>query len=71
MPMPGVWVHPRCLVMVKDAENCVADDKIMCSTPQKQKAIAVPSLHFCGIISSLQILIGEEIGKYGLYVSPH
>ena len=46
--------------MVKDAENCVADDKIMCSTPQKQKAIAVPSLHFSGIISSLQILIGEE-----------
>lgn len=57
--------------MVKDAENCVGDDKIMCSTQQKQKAIAVPSLHFCGIISSLQILIGEEIGKYGLYVSPH
>ena len=57
--------------MVKDAENCVGDDKIMCSTLQKQKAIAVPSLHFCGIISSLQILIGEEIGKCGLYVGPH
>ena len=71
MPMPGVWVHTRCLVTVKDAENCVDDDKIMCSTRQKQKAIAVPSLHFFGIISSLQILIGEEIGKYGVYVGPH
>ena len=57
--------------MVKDAENCVGDDQIMCSTRQKQNAIAVPSLHFCGIISLLQILIGEEIGKCGLYVGPH
>ena len=57
--------------MVKDAENCVGDDEIMSSTRQKQKAIAVPSLHFCGIISLLQILIREEIGKCGLYVGPH
>ena len=57
--------------MVKDAGNCAGGDKIMCSTRQKQKAIAVPSLHFCGIISSLQILIGEEIRKYGVYVGPH
>ena len=34
--------------MVKDAENCVGDDQIMCSTRQKQKAIAVPSLTSAG-----------------------